>query len=61
MEELKEFYTNETKGNPYCWNKEGEYVRSGSYTDGYVRWLEGKFQKAEKTIKELEDILKQIA
>jgi len=39
MDYLKKYQT-ETKRNPYCWNAKGEYVRSGSYNDDYVKWLE---------------------
>ena len=39
MDYLKKYQT-ETKRNPYCWNAKGEYIRSGSYSDDYVKWLE---------------------
>ena len=39
MDYLKKYQT-ETKRNPFCWNVKGEYVRSGSYSDDYVKWLE---------------------
>ena len=38
--DFKNKYEEETKQNPYCWNESGQYVRSGSYSDGYVKWLE---------------------
>jgi hypothetical protein len=38
--DLKKKYTEETGEKPYCWTKSGMYVKSGSYSDGYVKWLE---------------------
>jgi transposase-like protein len=38
--DLKKKYTEETGGKPYCLTKSGMYVKSGSYSDGYVKWLE---------------------
>jgi hypothetical protein len=38
--DLKKKYTEETGEKPYCLTKSGMYVKSGSYSDGYVKWLE---------------------
>ena len=38
--DLKKKYTEDTGEKPYCWTKSGMYVKSGSYSDGYVKWLE---------------------
>ena len=38
----KEEYRKETGRTPYCWTKDGDYICSGSYNDGYVKWLEKK-------------------
>jgi hypothetical protein len=46
MNYLKKYQT-ETKRIPYCWNEKGEYVRSGSYSDDYVKWLERQLQQSE--------------
>lgn len=38
--DYKNKYTEETNRKPFCWNEKGEYIQSGSYSDGYVKWLE---------------------
>jgi hypothetical protein len=44
MENLKRKYEKETNETPYCWNQKGEYIKNGSYSDGYVNWLESKLK-----------------
>ena len=39
---LRDEFKKETGQIIYCWNKNGEYVVSGSYSDAYVSWLENK-------------------
>ncbi len=43
----KEKYTDETGQKPYCWNKSGQYVKNGSYSDAYVGWLENKLTTSD--------------
>ena len=43
--DLKQKYREEKNTEPYCWTKSGQYVKSGSYSDGYVKWLEQELVK----------------
>jgi len=63
--DLKKKYTQETGEKPYCWTKSGMYVKSGSYSDGYVKWLEKQlliieddyFQHLPDVPKKIKDIV----
>lgn len=38
--DIKQKYREEKGIEPYCRTKSGTYVKAGSYSDEYVRWLE---------------------
>ena len=41
--DIKQKYREELNKDPYCQTKTGAYVKSGSYSDDYVKWLEKQF------------------
>lgn len=38
--DIKQKYREKLNKEPYCQTKAGAYVKSGSYSDDYVKWLE---------------------
>jgi hypothetical protein len=38
--DIKQKYREENNKEPYCQTQTGNYVKSGSYSDEYVKWLE---------------------
>ncbi len=38
--DIKQKYREELNKEPYCQTKTGAYVKSGTYSDEYVKWLE---------------------
>lgn len=45
--DIKQKYREEKNKEPYCHTKTGQFVKGGSYSDDYVKWLEEQLNKAD--------------